>query len=186
MNALWASEKQVSEEHCWMAIRDAHPTSYREGFSGSGGDGAVLRLLPAAQSGSTTGTASPDTRSPSPALSLRSCALHTPVSVRYPPVASAHREQGAARVRPPHPRARSGAAPAAADRHHWPVPLLASGPARSHLLPPSLASARQSAGTGARDSKSAIPLQTAPDTLFSTPSFSASVNSRFPSPVLPS
>src|SRR4051794_38849238 len=37
---------------------------------------------PAAQSGSTTGTASPDTRSPSPALSLRSCALHTPVSVR--------------------------------------------------------------------------------------------------------
>src|SRR3954467_2347384 len=46
---------------------------------------------PAAQSGSTTGTASPDTRSPSPALSLRSCALHTPVSVRYPPVASAHR-----------------------------------------------------------------------------------------------
>src|SRR5438270_4277568 len=44
MNALWASEKQVSEEHCWMAIRDAHPTSYREGFSSSGGDGAVLRL----------------------------------------------------------------------------------------------------------------------------------------------
>src|SRR3954453_8083660 len=107
---------------------------------------------PAAQSGSTTGTASPDTRSPSPALSLRWCAPHTPVSVRYPPVASAHREQGAARVRPTHPRARSGAAPAAADRHHWPVPLLASGPARSHLLPPSLASARQSAGTGARDS----------------------------------
>src|SRR5947209_4912911 len=141
---------------------------------------------PAAQSGSTTGTASPDTRSPSPAPSLRSCALHTPFSVRYPLPAGADRAPGMARARRFRPHAKSGAAPAAADRHHWPVPLLASGPARSHLLPPSLASARQSAGTGARDSKSAIPLQTAPDTLLSTPSFSASVNSRFPSPVLPS
>src|SRR3954447_10920886 len=141
---------------------------------------------PAAQSGSTTGTASPDTRSPLPAPSLRSCALHRPALEQYPPVASEDRAPGMARVPRIRPHARSGAAPAAADRHHWPVPPPASEPARSDLLPPAPASARPSVETGARDSKSAIPLQTAPGILLSTPSFSASANSRSPSRVLPS
>src|SRR3954468_17902808 len=141
---------------------------------------------PAAQSDSTIGTAFPDTQSPLPAPSLRSCVPHKPVSAPSLPAAGAHRERDTAPVRPTRRRARSGAAPAAADRHHWPVPPLASGRARSDLLPSSPASARQSAETGAHDSKSAIPLQTAPDTLLSTPLFSASVDSRSPSRVLPS
>src|SRR3954452_17818611 len=141
---------------------------------------------PAAQSGSRSGRIFPGTQSRSRARSLRSCAPHTPALEEYPRVAGADRAPGTARVRPFHPLSRSGAAPAAADPHHWPVPLPASAPARSDLLPPSPASARQFAETDARHSKTVIPLRTAPDTLLSTPSFSASVNSRFQSPVLPS
>src|SRR3954451_20107935 len=141
-------------------------------------------LSHAAQSGSRTDRIFPDTRTRSRARSLRSCAPHTLVSALSRRAADADREPGPARIRRTHPRARSGVVPAVADRHRRPVPPLVSAPAHSDLLRPSPASARQSAETGARDSKTVIPLQTAPDSVPGVLSSSACANSRFPSRVL--
>src|SRR4051812_19612138 len=127
-----------------------------------------------------------DIRSRWPTHGLRWWIRHTHVPELRLPAASGDRAPQEQRDRPTRLRARTGVAHAAAALSRRLVPPLASAPVRSVLLPLSPASARRSGATDAPDSQTSSLLQTAPGSALASPSSSACLSVRFPSPLFPS
>src|SRR3954464_3815937 len=123
-----------------------------------------------------------DIRSRRPGLGPRRRLHHRHVSEPFPPAASGDRVLEEHRDQPTRLGARTGGAHAAAALSRRRVPPLASAPVRSVLLPLSPASATRSDATDAPDSPTSSLLQTAPGSGLASPSSSACVSVRFPSP----
>src|SRR3954453_14807626 len=124
-----------------------------------------------------------DIRSRWPTHGLRGWIRHALVPEPRLLAASGDRVPEEHRDRPTRLRARTGVAHAAAALSRPLVPPLASAPVRSVLLPLSPASARQSGATDAPDSQTSSLLQTAPGSALASPSSSACLSVRFPSPL---
>src|SRR3954447_13574590 len=124
-----------------------------------------------------------DIRSRRPGLGPRRRLHHRHVSEPFPPAASGDRVLEEHRDQPTRLGPRPGGAHAAAALSRRRVPPLASAPVRSVLLPLSPASATRSGAIDAPDSQTWSLLQTAPGSGLASPSSSACVSVRFPSPL---